>query len=252
MRAKNMQKLTDQTKADYPGVTVYGIGDKAHQQQSSDHNEDDTPGVRTPQTDSDNLPEHRAIDVMLGSSFSRSQANTYVKDLVSKAENQGRLSLVIFDGYEYSRRTGFTKVARSTDKHEDHVHVSGLASDDDNTADWVFSSTSSYPSPDKALDVDGELGPKTVTKWQQIMGTTVDGKIDEDDSQLTRAVQTRLRETVNHRLVVDGQGIKQDGRFYKTVAALQTYLGTPVDGRLSVPKSECVKALQRRLNEGRF
>jgi hypothetical protein len=252
MRAKNMQKLTDQTKSKYPGVTVYGIGDAAHKQQSSDHNEDDTPGVRTPQTDSDNQPEHRAIDVMLGSSFSRSQANAYVKDLVTKPENQRRLSLVIFDGYEYSKRTGFTKVARSTDKHEDHVHASGLASDDDNTEDWEFSNPSSYPSPDKALDVDGELGPKTISKWQEVMGTTVDGKISPSNSQLVRAVQTRLRDTVNHRLVVDGEGIVQDGRFYKTVAALQTYLGTPVDGRLSVPKSECVKALQRRLNEGRF
>lgn len=252
MRAKNMQKLTDQTKAKYPGVTVYGIGDAAHKQQSSDHNEDDTPGVRTPQTDSDNVQEHRAIDVMLGKSFTKAQADAYVKDLTTKPENQARLTLVIFNGYEYSKRTGFTKVARSTDRHEDHVHASGLASDDDNTEDWSLSETSAYPQQEEPLDVDGELGPKTVTKWQKVMGTTVDGKIDEDDSQLVRAVQEKLKATVNHRLAVDGQGIVQNGRFYKTVAALQQYLGSPVDGRLSTPKSQCIKALQRRLNEGRF
>jgi hypothetical protein len=65
-------------------------------------------------------------------------------------------------------------------------------------------------------------------------------------------VQEKLKATVNHRLVVDGQGIYQNGKFYKTVAALQQYLGSPVDGRLSVPKSQAVKALQRRLNENRF
>jgi hypothetical protein len=252
MRAKNMQKLTDQLKAKHPGVTIYGIGDKPHQAQISDHNEDDTPGIRTPQTDADNVQEHRAVDVMLGPSFDRSQANSLVKDLVSRPANTGRVTLVIFDGYEYSKRTGFTKVARSTDKHTDHVHVSGLASDDDNTADWDLSAPGSHPQVEDPLDVDGELGPNTIRKWQKVMGTTVDGKIDRDDSQLVRAVQEKLKATVDHRLVVDGQGIVQNGKFYKTVGALQRYLGSPVDGRLSVPKSQAVKALQRRLNENRF
>jgi hypothetical protein len=233
MRAKNMQKLTDQVKAARPGVVVYGIGDAAHQKQSSDHNEDDTPGVRTPQTDADNVKEHPAVDVMLGSNFSRNDGNLLVQSLVTDPTNRGRVSLVIFDGFEYSARTNFRKVARTSDKHPDHVHVSGAASDDDNDAPWN-------------LDFDASVPP------QKVMGTTVDGKIDADDSQLVRAVQEKLKATVNHRLVVDGQGIYQNGKFYKTVAALQQYLGSPVDGRLSVPKSQAVKALQRRLNENRF
>jgi hypothetical protein len=253
MRAKNMQKLTDQVKAARPGVVVYGIGDAAHQKQSSDHNEDDTPGVRTPQTDADNVKEHRAVDVMLGSNFSRNDGNLLVQSLVTDPTNRGRVSLVIFDGFEYSARTNFRKVARTSDKHPDHVHVSGAASDDDNDAPWNLDFDASVPpQAEQPLDVDGELGPKTVTKWQKVMGTTVDGKIDADDSQLVRAVQEKLKATVNHRLVVDGQGIYQNGKFYKTVAALQQYLGSPVDGRLSVPKSQAVKALQRRLNENRF
>ncbi len=32
------------------------------------------------------------------------------------------------------------------------------------------------------LDVDGEIGAKTVTKWQKVMGTTQDGFIDGQDS----------------------------------------------------------------------
>jgi hypothetical protein len=39
------------------------IGDAAHQKEPSDHNPDDTPGVATPYTDADNIPEVHAIDV---------------------------------------------------------------------------------------------------------------------------------------------------------------------------------------------
>jgi hypothetical protein len=108
------------------------------------------------------------------------------------------------------------------------------------------------PVGNKLLDVDGELGTLTIKKWQQVMGTAADGVITPGNSDLVRAVQTRLRATVNSRLIVDGDGIYQDNRYYKTAVALQTYLGTGVDGRISAPVSQVVKALQRRLNENRF
>ena len=66
MRSLNMQALTRNLQARYPGITVYGIGDAAHQAEASDHNEDDTPGVRTEQVDGDDVPEHRAIDASSG------------------------------------------------------------------------------------------------------------------------------------------------------------------------------------------
>lgn len=105
------------------------------------------------------------------------------------------------------------------------------------------------PTPN-ALIVDGDLGPKTIRKWQQIMGTHVDGIISTP-SQLVRQVQIYLNDR-GAGLTVDGKGIRQDGRKYKTVAALQHHLNTPVDGRLSSPKSMAVQALQRRLNQGGF
>lgn len=114
------------------------------------------------------------------------------------------------------------------------------------------------PAPAQAgrLDVDGVLGPKTITLWQQIMGTTVDGTISTP-SELVRAVQTRLnaagaRDQHGNVLDVDGVGIAQDGQAYRTVYALQVYLGTTRDGILSTPESEAVKALQARLNGGAF
>lgn len=102
-----------------------------------------------------------------------------------------------------------------------------------------------------ALAVDGKLGPATIKRWQQIMGTPADGRISEV-SALVKAVQRHLNAKIKAGLAVDGKGIRQDNRVYKTVRALQKYLGTPQDGRMSVPVSEVVKALQRRLNGGRF
>jgi hypothetical protein len=101
------------------------------------------------------------------------------------------------------------------------------------------------------LSVDGELGPKTIRRWQQVMGTFADGKIS-NPSALVKAVQRVLKAKIDRSLVVDGRGIAQDGRRYHTVRALQRYLRTEADGIMSKPKSEVVKALQRRLNENRF
>ena len=99
------------------------------------------------------------------------------------------------------------------------------------------------PAKPASLLVDGELGPKTIKRWQQVMGTKVDGKIDDDDSELVRAVQKRLRATVNRNLKVDGKLGPH------SIAALQSYLRAPVDGKLG-PKT--VAQLQRRLNTGKF
>lgn len=114
------------------------------------------------------------------------------------------------------------------------------------------SSPSTPPSTSALLKVDGQLGPKTIAKWQKIMGTPVDGVISTPKSDLVLAVQRKLKATVDHRLVVDGIGIFQNGKRYETIGAIQRYLKSPVDKIWDVPVSEGVKALQRRLNTGRF
>ncbi|GII42917.1 peptidoglycan recognition protein family protein [Planotetraspora phitsanulokensis] len=106
------------------------------------------------------------------------------------------------------------------------------------------------PADPAALVVDGILGRKTISRWQQIVGTTVDGDISTP-STLVRKVQQILN-AHGAKLKVDGLGIRQDDRHYETVEALQRYLDSPVDGRMSKPVSLVVKALQKRLNTGRF
>lgn len=247
MRAKQMQKLTDEIKARHPGVVIYGIGDDAHKTRISDHNEDDTPGVRAEQSDADNIPEHRAIDVMLGPHFNRSDALDLIDDLTSDEDNRPRMNYIIFDGHEYTRSNNYEKDSyKEKDQHEDHVHISGRAAYDDNPKSWLEKSPEhDSPGAPDLLGVDGILGPHTIKRWQQIMGTTVDGVISDPKSELIFAVQRKLK-AVDHRLEVDGEL----GR--KTISALQRYLKSPVDGIISQPKSLVIKALQRRLNQGKF
>lgn len=102
------------------------------------------------------------------------------------------------------------------------------------------------PAAPKPLVVDGKLGPNTITRWQQVMGTPVDGEIDEKGSALIEAVQRRLNALHIVKLTVDGRL----GRH--TIAGIQRYLKSPVDGVISPKKSQMVVALQRRLNTGKF
>lgn len=179
-------------------------------------------------------------------------AGDFVRDYLWTHRARLRLRHVIWEQHITSTvvqpgaRRKMNDRGNPTANHFDHVHSWQFAG--------AYRPVEGTPNvdPNVKLDVDGRLGPKTIAKWQKVMGTTVDGKIDERDSQLVRAVQQRLKATVARDLVVDGEGIRQDGRRYRTVAALQKYLGTPGDGYMSVPVSQVVKAVQRRLNENRF
>lgn len=255
MRARNMQKLTDEIKLRHPGVTIYGIGDDAHKTRISDHNEDDTAGVRAAQSDEDTIPEHRAIDVMLGEHFTKAQAEDLIHDIVANPTNKPRMQYIIFDRKIRRRVDDYVpETYDGEDDHTNHIHISGRAADDENTADWMSGQAAPEP-PTRGYEllvVDGDLGPKTIKRWQEVMGTKADGVISEN-SQLVTKVQERLKATVNHRLVVDGDGNSLDvGVFRKTVAALQQYLRSPIDGIISRNNSQVIKALQRRLNQNKF
>lgn len=147
MRARNMQRLTDQIKARHPGVVIYGIGDDEHKLSPSAHNEDDTPGSLPDQQDADNNPEHRAIDVMLGPAFSQAQAHELVGKLVTRPANQRRLTYVIFDGSIWSANNSPAWSRRDflRDPHRDHPHVNGKASNDEDGSDWELEDVAQQP-----------------------------------------------------------------------------------------------------------
>jgi len=236
------------------------IGDTSHQASSSSHNPDQTgnPEYR----DGDSLDEVRAIDFTteLNDSSGITMEQVVQKWIESLRNGQmWWIRYVIFKRRIWHRRDNFvTRDYTGSDPHTGHVHVTSdftQAADTVTGTDWCLGVVGYSPvipvaSDPTELVVDGEMGPKTIARWQEIMGTPVDGVIDTP-SMLVKAVQNHLNEH-GYDLKVDGIGIYQNGKTYKTVRALQGYLGTPQDGFMSVPVSDVVKALQQRLNENYF
>lgn len=219
MRAKNLQVLTAQVEAKHPGVVIYGIGDAAHKLETSDHNEDDTPGSKSEQTDADNNPEHRAIDVMIGSKFSKSDAVSLKNDLVTKPANKARLKYVILFDKIYSAKRDFAE-APYTGEYHNHVHVSGNAANDEDGSSWELGGTPTptpAPTPAPPSVRTLELGSKgdDVRHLQQFF---------HDNYQLYRKYVTVNR---NQLISVDGDFGPQTKAW---VAEFQRRTGLSRDG----------------------
>lgn len=120
----------------------------------------------------------------------------------------------------------------------------------------VTNGSKSGASTDTKLEVDGAIGTKTVTKWQQVMGTYVDGIIsgqseydrpympavyaveyDEGGSQLVQAIQRVVGATIDGYM---GEN---------TIKGIQRRLNVSQDGYLGPVTA---KAIQTRLNTGKF
>ncbi|WP_079708074.1 M15 family metallopeptidase [Paraliobacillus ryukyuensis] len=119
---------------------------------------------------------------------------------------------------------------------------------------------SSAPSKGKVganLSVDGYWGSKTTRALQDALGTVEDGYIsDQVHNQATDAITSGIKfgDGNDGSIVVHALqrkiGSKADGLLGpNTIGALQKYLGTVYDKKLSRP-SLVVKELQRRLNKG--
>src|SRR5688500_4635047 len=230
-----MQALTDAVKRRWPGVVVYGIGDPDHQTRASDHNEDDTSGSKPAQTDSDGKPEHRAIDVMVGPAFTKSDGDALVASLLRDPSARNRLYGIIWHGSQWWRSTGWVRQPRTTDRHEDHVHISGLASDDENAAGWAavgegINMTEMFPRYGENHDgvgylqfqlknlghdvgtVDNDYGDRTVQALKAFVqaynGQTVDGK------RVTPAIKIYLDVSMTRKFGKPGPAGKdgQDGQ----------------------------------------
>lgn len=140
MRARSAQKLTDEMYARYPGMTIWGKGDLPHAQRVSDHNEDDTAGVRAAQSDSDNVPEHRAIDCPLDNVFTRAEAHRTIDDVLNgphKEQNRIKTRYINFEDTQWHFLNNFEPRPNTDDPHPTHVHFSMQASQDENTSQWL-------------------------------------------------------------------------------------------------------------------
>lgn len=204
--------------------------------------------------DANNTEHHSglAVDFMINN-HADGQA---LRDYIWANRLRLRLKHVIWEQHITSTVTSPGEVRLMADRgdvtanHMDHVHAFFFAGAYQAPGTVTKPPTAPKPIPE-GLTEDGKLGPKTILKWQQAMGTYQDGIISTP-SQLVSAVQRHLNMKIGAGLTVDGRGIAQDGRRYNTVAALQRYLGTYSDGVMSTPVSSVVRALQARLNQGWF
>lgn len=111
-----------------------------------------------------------------------------------------------------------------------------------------------------AIAVDGNVGPSTVRKWQQMMGTAVDGIIS---GQQVPDERTYWRPAIDSSVVRYGNGGSDP------IRAVQRRLGCGVDGLLGPATIRAIqahyglaqdasfgpataRALQSALNQGRF
>ena len=86
------------------------------------------------------------------------------------------------------------------------------------------------------LAVDGNVGPATVRRWQQVMGTTVDGIIS---GQLVPDEKTYWRPAIDSSVVQYG------GTGSDLIRAVQRALGCSTDGLLG---PNTIKAIQAHYN----
>jgi hypothetical protein len=175
MRSAAMQSLTNDIKARHPGVTIYGIGDDAHKTRYSDHNEDDTPGSKAAQSDPDNVPEHRAIDVMLGPALNKSQMQTIIDEILADQFDLSRLLYINFLNYQWSRSSGWTRHDNSDDPHPDHAHFSGYAPQDENGAGWLTGGTEVELRATRGMGQNGQPPSDNTKNLQRKMGFLIEG-----------------------------------------------------------------------------
>lgn len=96
----------------------------------------------------------------------------------------------------------------------------------------VTNGSKSGATTDTKLDVDGAIGTKTVTKWQQVMGTYVDGIISGQD-------------TADRPYMPAVYAVEYDGGGSQLVRAIQKVVGATIDGYMG---PETVGKIQKRLN----
>jgi hypothetical protein len=117
--------------------------------------------------------------------------------------------------------------------------------------------TTPAPKPEDKLDIDGWIGPASVSKWQSQLGTTIDGVVsgqwrgnqaylarlvsvewDASGSEMVKAIQRKLG------------GLQIDGILGpESIKAIQRFAGAEIDGYLG-PKT--AEAIQRNLNENKW
>lgn len=118
------------------------IGDAAHQERSSNHNPDDTPGSKTPQTDSDSNPDVRALDVDASGPWPSPMTFDLAVNHIRKRHKSGndnRLIEIIWNRHISTPSTDWNWIPyNGSNAHTAHAHfgASSNSSKEADTSPW--------------------------------------------------------------------------------------------------------------------
>ena len=125
---------------------------------------------------------------------------------------------------------------------------------------FIYNPVEPKPEPTNKITEDGYWGKDTTKKAQKVFGTTIDGIVsnqyqsvgNKNPGLLSTTFQWKSSPKYGSNLIRTIQnkvGVNADGYIgTETIKAMQRWLGTPVDGKVSKP-STMVKAFQHWLNE---
>lgn len=172
------------------------VGDAAHQAESSDHNPDDTPGSRTPHTDSDNIAEVHALDVdstgPWPAGMTMAKAVAVVVNLMHAMGGRAPLNYVIWDHHIYEHPAWAKATYTGTDPHTNHAHFSSAYGSGTGS-----SNPENYPGPWGLEEEFMALSADDKT-WIKANTVSLDDKIG-DEAYPNRTVGDVLRDAAKLR-----------------------------------------------------
>lgn len=113
------------------------IGDAAHQQTTSGHNPDDTPGVKAEYSDADTKPEVRAIDVDKDLRYPGTTMQDVVDRILKTSNDTKRLMYIIYNRVIWSRSNNWNpRTYTGASPHTEHAHFSGDPVFDEDGSAW--------------------------------------------------------------------------------------------------------------------
>jgi hypothetical protein len=113
------------------------IGDEAHQEHTSGHNPDDTPGSRAEYSDGDTKQEVRAIDVDADINSAKYTMLKVIEQILNNPNDTRRLAYIIFDHVIWSANTNWEPHEYTGESsHEEHAHFSGDPDYDEDDSSW--------------------------------------------------------------------------------------------------------------------
>lgn len=188
------------------------IGDYAHQQGTSGHNPDDTAGSKSEYSDSDNIPEVRALDVDVDLNNGLTM-ETCVQHILKSPNDLKRLKYIIYNRRIWTKSSGWRQAPYSgPNPHDHHAHYSGDPAYDNDTSPWSILDLLNGA----AMFVSyGQRGP--FVEYLQLKLKNLRGVIPGADPGTVDGVY--------------GDGTK------RAVAAFEKYCGVTADGSQFSPKT---------------